>query len=175
MSDIGETPRYSELDGEKRFSSDYPKTAPKLHTHSSYHPPLLYLSPTSHWITEPRPTIFVMFRNLIPRATTRPLLRPASQSPNTFRASPSTFYLVDRSQQRRGFATPTGTFRGYWARAVTAADSLVQRKRTSSSSVAVLLDMSQQSKLARKGSRYIYTSIDITHLSNRRPADPLRL
>ncbi|KAK8206552.1 dihydrolipoamide dehydrogenase precursor [Zalaria obscura] len=43
-----------------------------------------------------------MFKHLLPKATSRPLLRPAS---NTFRASPSTFYLVDRSQYRRGYAT----------------------------------------------------------------------
>lgn len=47
-----------------------------------------------------------MFKHLIPRASTRPLLRPASQASNTFRSTPSTFYLLDRSQSRRGYATP---------------------------------------------------------------------
>ncbi|KAJ9621551.1 dihydrolipoamide dehydrogenase precursor [Taxawa tesnikishii (nom. ined.)] len=43
-----------------------------------------------------------MFSKLIPRASSRQLLRPAG---NTFRATPSTLYLVDRSQYRRGYAT----------------------------------------------------------------------
>jgi len=43
---------------------------------------------------------------MVPRTSTRQLLRPASQLNNSFRASPSTFYLVDRIQSRRGYATP---------------------------------------------------------------------
>ncbi|GAB7355441.1 hypothetical protein MBLNU459_g5948t1 [Dothideomycetes sp. NU459] len=50
-----------------------------------------------------------MFKHMIPRGASRPLLRPAHQANNTFRASPSTFYLVDRLQSRRGYATETGT------------------------------------------------------------------
>ncbi|KAG9718184.1 hypothetical protein KCU59_g18602, partial [Aureobasidium melanogenum] len=44
-----------------------------------------------------------MFSHMIPRAS-RPLLRSAN---NTFRASPSTLYLVDRVQSRRSYATET--------------------------------------------------------------------
>lgn len=51
----------------------------------------------------------VMFKHVVPKASTRQLLRPASQADAAFRASPSTFYLVDRLQQRRGYATPAGT------------------------------------------------------------------
>ncbi|EON65473.1 dihydrolipoyl dehydrogenase [Coniosporium apollinis CBS 100218] len=42
-----------------------------------------------------------MFKTLIPKATSRSLLRPVGQASSTFR--PSTFYLVDRA--RRGYAT----------------------------------------------------------------------
>jgi len=49
-----------------------------------------------------------MFKHMIPKASTRQLLRPVSQANSSFRASPSTFYLVDRLQQRRGYATETG-------------------------------------------------------------------
>jgi hypothetical protein len=49
--------------------------------------------------------IAAMFSHMIPRAS-RPLLRSAN---NTFRASPSTLYLVDRIQSRRSYATETGT------------------------------------------------------------------
>jgi len=51
----------------------------------------------------------VMFKHVVPKTSTRQLLRPGSQANGAFRASPSTFYLVDRLQQRRGYATPTGT------------------------------------------------------------------
>lgn len=47
-----------------------------------------------------------MFKHMIPKASTGQLLRPACQANSSFRASPSTFYLVDRLQQRRGYATP---------------------------------------------------------------------
>ncbi|KAK5171636.1 D-lactate ferricytochrome c oxidoreductase [Oleoguttula sp. CCFEE 6159] len=46
-----------------------------------------------------------MFKNLVPRATSRSFLRPLGQANNTFRVSPSSFYLVNRSQSRRGYAT----------------------------------------------------------------------
>ncbi|TKA79662.1 Dihydrolipoyl dehydrogenase, mitochondrial [Cryomyces minteri] len=46
-----------------------------------------------------------MFKNLVPRATSRSFLRPLGRANNTFRASPSSFYIVDRSQLRRGYAT----------------------------------------------------------------------
>ncbi|KAF1357130.1 dihydrolipoamide dehydrogenase [Delphinella strobiligena] len=45
-----------------------------------------------------------MFKHSL-RATWRPLLRPANQANKTFRASPSTFYLIDRLQSKRGYAT----------------------------------------------------------------------
>ncbi|KAL1311516.1 hypothetical protein AAFC00_001638 [Neodothiora populina] len=48
-----------------------------------------------------------MFKHSVLRAASRPLLRPANQANNTFRASPSTFYLIDRLQSKRGYATET--------------------------------------------------------------------
>ncbi|KAF2157821.1 dihydrolipoamide dehydrogenase [Myriangium duriaei CBS 260.36] len=47
-----------------------------------------------------------MFKHVVPKTCSRPLLRTYAQG-TTFRASPSTFYLVNRSQQRRGYATPS--------------------------------------------------------------------
>lgn len=47
-----------------------------------------------------------MFKHVVPKTCSRPLLRSYAQG-TTFRASPSTFYLVDRLQQRRGYATPS--------------------------------------------------------------------
>ncbi|KAK4982217.1 dihydrolipoamide dehydrogenase precursor [Elasticomyces elasticus] len=47
-----------------------------------------------------------MFKTLVPRAASRPILRPLNQANNSFRATPSTFFLIDRSHARRGFATP---------------------------------------------------------------------
>lgn len=52
--------------------------------------------------------LLAMFKHSVMRAASRPLLRPANQANNTFRASPSTFYLVDRLQSKRGYATETG-------------------------------------------------------------------
>lgn len=47
-----------------------------------------------------------MFKHLIPRASSRQLLRPVCQSTTPFRTSPSTSLLLDRIS-RRGYATPS--------------------------------------------------------------------
>lgn len=101
--------------------------------------------------------IAAMFKQLIPRASTRGALSSGFQSAQALRSTaPSTTLIQQRIWQRRGYATETGmSFLLTLLRAPTGKLTFAQRRRTLLSSVAVLPDMSPPSRLARRASRYV--------------------
>jgi hypothetical protein len=112
-----------------------------------------------HLLTSPTlfPHIAAMFKQIIPRASTRGALSSGFQSAQALRSTaPSTALLQQRIWQRRSYATETGmSFLSVLSGAPTSMLTFAQRRRISLSSVAVLLDMSPPLRLARRASRYV--------------------
>jgi hypothetical protein len=98
-----------------------------------------------------------MFKQLIPRASTRGALSSGFQSAQALRSTaPSTTLLQQRIWQRRGYATETGKGAVLKVFQLMAGKlTFAQRRRTLLSSVAVLPAMSPPSRLARRASRYV--------------------
>ena len=98
-----------------------------------------------------------MFKQLIPRASTRGALSSGFQSAQALRSTaPSTTLLQQRIWQRRGYATETGKGSVLaLLRLMAGKLTFAQRRRTLLSSVAVLPAMSPPSRLARRASRYV--------------------
>jgi hypothetical protein len=98
-----------------------------------------------------------MFKQLIPRASTRGALSSGFQSAQALRSTaPSTTLLQQRIWQRRGYATETGMgFVLMLLGLIAGKLTFAQRRRTLLSSVAVLPAMSPPSRLARRASRYV--------------------
>ena len=130
-------------------------------THPPSAPPPLHLAP-SLLSTPLYPTTLAihfaaMFKQLIPRASTRGALSSGFQSAQALRSTaPSTTLLQQRIWQRRGYATETGMSAVLiLLRLIAGKLTFAQRRRTLLSSVAVLPDMSPPSRLARRASRYV--------------------
>lgn len=124
-------------------------------------PPPPYIAPPLLSTPLPPPTLVLhtaaMFKQLIPRASTRGALSSGFQSAQALRSTaPSTTLLQQRIWQRRGYATETGrSFLSMLSAAPIGMLTFAQRRRTLLSSVAVLPDMSPPSRLARRASRYV--------------------
>jgi hypothetical protein len=98
-----------------------------------------------------------MFKQLIPRASTRGALSSGFQSAQALRSTaPSTTLIQQRIWQRRGYATETGRdFLIMLVGVLAGKLTFAQRRRILLLSVAVLPDMSPPSRLARRALRYV--------------------
>jgi hypothetical protein len=112
-----------------------------------------------HPLTSPTLVLHIaaMFKQIIPRASTRGALSSGFQSAQALRSTaPSTALLQQRIWQRRSYATETGmSFMLILSGAPTSMLTFAQRRRISLLSVAVLPDMLLPSRLARRASRYV--------------------